>query len=201
MLVEINLLPKKERKNIAFLAVMLILLVCMAAAGGFLAWKYTHLQSAGTQLAISINETKANRLLKEKEAGAAQSNQSLQQLQSAIQWMEDYPIATVPILTELTSALPKRGFIQNFQYTDERKVMLIIQFDESSQAAFYLNRLTNELPIIDGAKLIAVEAHELKKGEDEELDKAEKIMPRYLATFELEIDGAEVKKLAKEGEK
>ncbi len=201
MLVEINLLPKKEPRNIAFLVIMSVLIAGGIAAGGFLLWKYTNLQSERTQLEISINETKAGRLLKEKEAGTRQSNQGVQQLQSAIEWMEHYPISTVPILNELTSALPKRGFIQGFQYTEEQKAVLIVQFDESSEAAFYLSRLNNELSIVKDAKLMVVEAQELKNEKTEELDETEKVLPRYLATFELEIDGEEVKKLAKEEEK
>lgn len=200
MLVEINLLPKKEPRNLAFLVIMLVLIAGGLAAGGFLVWKYTNLQSERTQLEISINETKADRLLKEKEAGTRQNHQGLQQLQAAIEWMEHYPVSTVPILNELTSGLPKRGFIQGFQYTEEQKAVLIVQFDESSEAAFYLSRLNNELSIIKGAKLTAVEARELKNENTEEFDETEKVLPRYLATYELEIDGEEVKKLAKEEE-
>jgi type IV pilus assembly protein PilN len=50
---------------------------------------------------------------------------------------------TVPILRELSSLIPERGFFKAYSYNDAGEQTLTVQFDTNREAAYYLGRLKN----------------------------------------------------------
>lgn len=141
MLVEINLLPQREPKKIVFLVVLSSLLAIMALVGMFYFWQI-HLTSneiASLDRQITMTEKVAE--TNNKQTITVESQSSVSKLKSAIDWANNYPIQTIPVMRELTSLLPERGFIQNFGYTEDGTVILTVQFDSAIEAAYFLNSL------------------------------------------------------------
>jgi thiol:disulfide interchange protein len=86
-----------------------------------------------------------------------EANSSVSQLKSAIEWANDYPIQTIPVMRHLTSLLPERGFIQSFAYTEAGTITLTVQFDSAREAAYFLDNL-NESKWIEESSLSSLSA-------------------------------------------
>ncbi|MFP3422721.1 fimbrial assembly protein, partial [Bacillus sp. SIMBA_161] len=75
------------------------------------------------------------------ELEARQGMNEEQQLQATVEWAESYQFDTIPLLEELVSLLPARGFFQTFSYIGLDQAQLVVQFDSSREAAYYLAQL------------------------------------------------------------
>ncbi|MED3822561.1 hypothetical protein P4561_02300 [Priestia flexa] len=106
---------------------------------------------------------------------------------------------TVPIIKEFTAALPDRGFLKRFAYSAENETVEIqIQFDEQRQSSYYLSRLKNDVSIVKDAQVLTVEAEKSEKeNEDKTIQSEESIIPRYVATYSVQIDRKAVGNLVK----
>ncbi|XXM72265.1 PilN domain-containing protein [Lysinibacillus sphaericus] len=193
-LIDINLLPQKEKKQKAFTysAAGTAGLVVLIALFMLLTWKSTITETKRTEAELEtakkIIEVQQTKVL------GAESSGSVDQLNKAVQEMLDYPVKTVPLLNELISLLPDRGFFNEFEYADRTVINTIVQFDSSREAAFYLSRLKT-LEWIKEADIIEITTEEAGENEDE------KILPRYLASYELHIDQGKLEELlSQEGE-
>ena len=89
---------------------------------------------------------------KQKNSGKNESQMSITLLKNAVEWANNYPIQTIPVMQHLTGLLPERGFIQTFGYTEAGTVTLSVQFDSSREAAYFFDNL-NESDWIDEASL------------------------------------------------
>ncbi len=194
MLVEINLLPQKERNNKSLLLLAIISSIILLIGGFFTFWlngtyvkKLASIeeQIATTEQLVAINQQKVT---------SDGSSESVTQLENMVEWAHQYPIKTVPVLNKLTELLPERGFIQTFQYEETGMVLLSVQFESTREAAYYLNTLLQS-EWIEDAKLNAVNADtqffDKQVGEsepDETKLKNEKYVPRYIAEFEVKLN-------------
>jgi Tfp pilus assembly protein PilN len=161
MLVEINLLPQKEPKkfNILYLSTIIVIFVLV---GGIYYWQ---IQTAKTDVEALDEQITATKKITEKEeskANVTEVSQSSNTLKTAVDWARDYPVPTIPVMKELTSLLPGRGFIQSFAYAEAGTVTLTVQFDSSREAAFFLNSLKASEWIKD-ASLSSLNAVEKKE--------------------------------------
>ncbi|WP_110111495.1 hypothetical protein [Bacillus sp. CGMCC 1.16541] len=204
MLAEINLLPRKEPKSPAFLILMIGLLLLFISISSFLGWKYMSLQEEKQVTETAISDVKVEQATLQAKVVQSTDTEAVQQLQTAIEWVNRYPVKTVPIVDTLTKSLPKRGFIREFAYTSELVVQVAIQFDESREAAYFLSRLKVETPIVKEAKILSVETFEVDEGDKEEerqqFEEKEQVMPRYVALYQIEMNRDEIDKLMKEEE-
>ncbi|WP_335546645.1 PilN domain-containing protein [Neobacillus drentensis] len=141
MLVDINLLPQKEPKKISFLITLSCLLALIILIGGFYFWKTQILKDELTSLDKQITMTKQIAEKQDKKSETVASADSVSQLKSAIDWVNEYPIQTIPVMRHLTALLPERGFIQSFGYTESGSVAISVQFDSAREAAFFLDSL------------------------------------------------------------
>ncbi|WP_226667196.1 hypothetical protein [Metabacillus litoralis] len=189
MLAEINLLPQKQKRDYTNLIIAILLLVIIITA-------VTIILSLGNQKnkEISALEQEYTLVQKQTEVLQQQANQSnensaVDELEKAIIWSEKYPVNFVPILNELTKILPEKGYFYGLDYADSSSLELLIQFESSREAAFYLSRL-KELDILETVKLTKVETVPLQD-EDE-------TVPRYLATYQLLIDRTVLKAIQEE---
>ncbi|MFS0780749.1 PilN domain-containing protein [Bacillus sp. 1P06AnD] len=185
MLVEINLLPKKEPKNILFAILIAVVGLFFAAGCVYLYWTLNNNQQKVEHLEHQIQSVQQLAVLEQKKQGEEQKKDSLSELQALIDWSEKYPVKTVPLIRELVALLPERGFFMAFSYTADGSVQLTVQFDSSSQSAQYLNELLHSKWIAD-AKLsslstsaaikdsaLETKSNEKPEGEKDESDKAE----------------------------
>ncbi|MGR3765213.1 hypothetical protein [Rossellomorea sp. NS-SX7] len=193
-LIDINLLPHKEKKRNAFTYSVTgtILFIILLAALMLLSWQNTLTETERTDAEIDTTK-KIIEVQQTKVLGAEASN-SIGALNKAVQDMVDYPVKTVPLLNELISLLPERGFIRELEYSDRTIINVAVQFDSSREAAFYLSRLKNVDWIKEG-EILEITTEEV--GESDEED----ILPRYLAMYALHLDSDKLSALlSEEGE-
>ncbi|MGI2326465.1 PilN domain-containing protein [Planococcus sp. YIM B11945] len=190
MLVDINLLPQKERDRPVMLFAALGILVV-----AILIWAiFFFMSQSQTNEQTKIN-AEASQVAVEQAAIREQLEASVgmneeQQLKATVDWAEGYQFDTIPLLKDLVSRLPERGFFDSFSFTKPNEGVLTIQFDTAREAAYYLTQLKAS-ELLASVKLDSVTNEELTLAEDEtdeDLDTdEEKIIenPRYLATYSL----------------
>lgn len=197
MLIDINLLPKKEKKNFS-LSIMMILLAVLFFIGTGLSFYYGNsLKSEAEQLSAKISQVNENLRLEQEEVAKVQATNSLQELKQAVEWADTYPIKSVPVLQHLTSLLPERGFIQQYTYSEEGTIQLTIQFDTSREAAYFLNWLTDS-EWIEEANIVSLGLGINPPGTTEEdiEDSIEtEYVPRYIGQYDIRLEREKVKEL------
>lgn len=184
MLIDVNLLPKKEPKNIVLLVSFLLLFALMLAGGVFF---YFSVQQANEQVGALTQQLKQLRALEAAEQQKLQNVQSqneVQELKKTVEWAQQYPLKTVRLLRELAKQLPERGFFMNFSYTEDGAVKITVQFDTSEDAAYYLKRLEASAFIADVQLKSVTTASAQNEDKTEERD----VLPRYLAQYELHVN-------------
>ncbi|WP_018660971.1 PilN domain-containing protein [Heyndrickxia acidiproducens] len=162
MLVDINLLPKKELKNIALLFWGGILIVAVII---FLIVFYFALHAAKQELdstSQKIRQVESAQAIEQAKQKSNTNAQDLQKLEAAVNWANDYPVKAVPILEQLTTLLPKYGYIRQFSCS-ETSAEATIQFDSNDEAAYYLKRL-NDSKYFSDAVLTSIQTEEMQSG-------------------------------------
>ena len=193
MLVDINLLQKKEKKASFFLIFILVGVIVLVAAGIF-AWKMYQTQVAKEkQLETVLSQYKEEKVLKEQSLSKAASDNGVEQLKAAIAWAEETDTSTSFLLQHITSLLPERGYFMNFSFAEGKTADLSIQFDSSREAAFYLKSLQNS-PYINEAELLSIETESISSEED--TVEEENVLPRYMASYRFVVN----EKALQEGE-
>ncbi|NKE06389.1 hypothetical protein GWK17_13075 [Bacillus selenatarsenatis] len=190
MLVEINLLPKKEHKKSSSLmtALLILALLSVSATIAFIQGNSYDNKMASIDKQIETVQ-KLNEAQQAKIAKGDTGNSSLK-LQEAVKWAEQSPMETVPLLRNVIAQLPERGFIKNFEYSNSNFVLITIQFDASRDAAYYLSTLKGSDWVEKVSLLNVIAVQEAESSEstmnatDSEKDE-EKTLPRYTAEYEL----------------
>ncbi|MDP4084555.1 MAG: hypothetical protein Q8934_08045 [Bacillota bacterium] len=214
MLVEINLLPKNEPKKFGFILVFSLIILLAMLTATFYIWQIhltkTNIQSTENQISL-IQKVTDNQ---SKQASAAVSTNSVDQLKNGIKVMNNLRIPTIPVMRHLTSLLPQRGFIQSFQYADTGTLTLTVQFDSESEAANYLDWL-NHSKWIEDAILTSLNANSndatasgattVNSSLDNNMNSTantngtvtksnSNLMPRYVGQFDIKFNKEFVKK-------
>lgn len=222
MLVDINLLPKKQIKNRAMFVVIIFILVIALACTTYVLTEQNKMNAEKQRLSSKLTTLETERITLEQMISQGEGSNSVIKLDQTVKWADDYFVETVPLIQHLSSLLPERGFIQSFNYTGEGAVSYIVQFDSSTEVAYYLARL-KESPYLVDSKVNSITADQL---EDElptvteeiitdpftgvetvmttitppaATEVAEVVLPRYSAQFELTLNQEQLKKLQKEG--
>lgn len=157
MLVEINLLPQKEPKKIGFIITLSCLVALFVLVGAYSLWQTNSTKSVIASLDRQITMIKKIAEKENNNTETVEATSSVSQLKSAIEWANDYPIQTIPVMRHLTSLLPERGFIQSFAYTEAGTISLSVQFDSAREAAYFLDNL-NESKWIEESSLSSLAA-------------------------------------------
>ncbi|MFT9599052.1 hypothetical protein [Mesobacillus sp.] len=198
MLVEINLLPKKERRKSSQLIIAAIILILIAITISII---YFQGRSYGNEMELIDKKIstlqKLNNVQQEKLAEENAGN-SVIKLQEAVQWIEQYPVQTVPIMQNIISLLPERGFIQSFEYSNMDSILVTIQYDAARDAAFYLSSL-KQSEWVREAELMNVVAAEIEEEAGLSDDSEVEILPRYSAAYKIVFNPDLFKPAAVEG--
>jgi type IV pilus assembly protein PilN len=189
MLVDINLLSDKERDRPAFVvaAIALILFgLVTAIVFYFLGNTYSNKQQV---LAAQSAEVVSQQAAIQEQMVTTAALSDTQKLQKTVEWAEAYQYDTLPLIRELTSLLPERGFFLSFSFSTSNQVTITTQFDTSRDTAFYLTQLKASDMITDvvlssvSYQPLTEEAVEETDGTVTEAEPTEEIMPRYLASY------------------
>lgn len=187
MLVDINLLPQKERDRPAFLvAAISILLVAIVIWAVFFFMARANVADQAEYLAESEQIAAEQAILRAEVEQSAGLNEE-QQLKATVDWAVNYQFDTVPLLNEMVATLPQRGFFNSFSYIEPNQATLTLQFDTTREAAYYLAQLkASELVASVTLDSVANQAVETVAVEGEEIDEqAIQENPRYLATYSI----------------
>ena len=186
MLVDINLLPEKEKRRSVLLMAALAIL-----GAAVLFWVALFILSNSLSKETVTLEQQVASLQESQEAirsdiHLSESGDSRKQLASTVDWAEAYQFDTVPLLHDLIRLLPKRGFFQTFDFTGPNLATVLVQFDTKADAAYYFARL-QAAPSISTISLESVTIDEMS---DDETNHSSDILPRYMATYTIEfVDG------------
>ncbi|MDR4889112.1 hypothetical protein RGU12_16495 [Fredinandcohnia sp. QZ13] len=219
MLVNINLLPRKEFINRAKLLLLIMMISVVLIGCLLLLIQYKRATTLEEQLTKQINTLQETREAEEQKIDSANQSNNLINLEKIVEWADSYFVETVPILNHLTTLLPERGFVQNFSYTEDGIVTLEVQFDTNTENAHYLALLTDS-PLIKSAQLLTVsttpitdtdegtdtstEVTETNNNAKEneattdnkiETEQNNNILPRYYAQYEIIFDKSAIKSM------
>lgn len=207
MLVDINLLPQKERDRPASVVAAIAILLLGIIIWAVFAFLASGQEKETTALAAQSAQVAAEQAAVRQQLEAVQGMNEEQQLKVTVDWAESYQFDTLPLLDELVSKLPARGFFDSFSYTGLDQATLTVQFDTAREAAYYLAQLkTSEL--LESATLDSV-AQEALETESAETADGEAVIvdedapvenPRYLASYTLIFVDGRVPALTPEGE-
>ncbi|WP_142919139.1 PilN domain-containing protein [Peribacillus saganii] len=198
---DINLLPQKEKKRSTTLFFVFAFLLIVFAAGAYSWFLYKQLAQENIRLEQQLAYTQKLREVQANTKVESAGQTAAKQLETAIQWAEEYPVSTYLILRHFASLLPERGFILTFSYEDSGNAQCSVQFDSSREAAFYLKSLTDS-KLIKEAKLnslVTEGTEEENRAQTGTAGNIETPLPRYIAQYSLTIDKAELKKAEEEG--
>ncbi|WP_442595252.1 PilN domain-containing protein [Neobacillus sp. D3-1R] len=195
MLIDINLLPKKEKKNFS-VAIILSLLSVLFIIGTSLTFYYGFvLKSQAQQLSLKNQQVTESLRQEQEQVEMAQSTNSVVELKKAVEWAQSYPIKSVPVLQHLTSLLPERGFIQQYSYSEDGKVLLTVQFDTSREAAYFLKWL-NDSKWIAEANILSLNLGSNNETNTEQTEVPQtEYVPRYIGSFDITLEREKVKEL------
>ncbi|PFA64565.1 hypothetical protein CN378_15400 [Bacillus sp. AFS015802] len=184
-LIDINLLPEKEKKSSLFIYSLAFILVLFFIGSLFFFFSLRNMQAETERTQDTISQTRLLMEVQQTKLLDAESTQGMKELEKTIAWMTDYPVDTVPVLNELISLLPSRGFIQTLEYSGRQSIIASIQFDSSREAAYYLHHLKDQEWITEG-EILEITTDSLTGEETDALESG--VVPRYLAEFSLTLD-------------
>lgn len=201
MLVDINLIPKKEKRNPRFFIYLILLLLIAAVAGVLFYWQYSIQKESVQRIDKQILQVReATATVEQNILNTQSSSNSITELHRVIDWADSFPIDTVFLLQHLTTLLPDRGFFDEFIYKEDASIELTIQFDTTRQSANYLTGLTKS-NLIASASLVSVKSDESGKTEDSNIDEdTSSYLPRYLAVYNIVLNQEALKEAVKEDE-
>ncbi|WP_243292064.1 hypothetical protein [Bacillus sp. FJAT-47783] len=192
MLIEINLLQKKEPKKPSFLFFIVILILFVASIGITFYYQYVHLQKEVVQIQNQVVTLEAERIeLEKKRKTVSTSNEeSIRQLESFVESAKSYQLNTIDLLNRLTAHLPPSSVFVEFHLA-ENIVTVSIQIEKEVDAGFYYRHLYDE-PWTDDVKLLQVEAIRTDETDNHNT------LSEYIATFEVTINKSALQQLKKE---
>jgi len=188
MLVDINLLPEKDRERstlllvaLAIIGVAIIIWLVFFLLAQSYAKQTTNLESQIVKLQKDQEEIKASLQVSEFAADK-------HALEATVSWAENFQYDTVPLLTGLIGLLPDRGFFDSFDFIAPNTAILIVQFNTTNEAAYYLTRLQaaefiNDITLESVTAEDVVSEEQAIDGIDIVEDKKIHRLPRYLAVY------------------
>ena len=191
MLVDINLLAEKERDRPAFIVAAILLIFIGLVVGLVLYFLGNSYENKQQVLIAQSVEVASQQAAIQEQMLTTEALNDTQKLQKTVDWAEAYQYDTLPLIRELTSLLPERGFFMNFSFTSPSEALIDVQFDTSREAAFYLTQLKSS-DMITAVTLSTLTYQPLAEEEDAEADgtastvaPVESVMPRYLASYSI----------------
>lgn len=180
MIVEINLLEEKEKRNIVpfligLVGIFLLLITFVTVSVQQQALKEQQ-QSIQQELQRIKKEQASYQAILQDETQAARHN-----LQETVGQVNQAIFPSVPLLERMIALLPDRGYFERYTYTEENNLELIVRFDSLQEVAAYTSELLQK-EYIDQVELNNITTEQLS----EQFDPLE-YRPRYIAEYQLDI--------------
>lgn len=189
MLVDINLLPKKEKKK-SYVWLFFILFLAVVALGSvYLFQLYNNQLATKQKLQSELTNLKVEKVTLESKAMKSESENAEEKLTAAIKWADENQYSTYSFLGKISSLLPERGFIMNFAFQNDGAAALSVQFDSTRESAFYLKSLS-KADFIKNVELVNIQTDKL---ESDTVVNNNEVLPRYTANYQLQVDTTKLK--------
>ncbi|TSB46238.1 hypothetical protein [Alkalicoccobacillus porphyridii] len=204
MLPEINLLPERYKRDVTPLLIAALTLILILISFIVLLLVYANIERERTAAVNEAAELQLQKIELEAEAGVIVSDLTPeQQLQDAVNQLDEYRVPTSEFTAELIRLLPDRGYFIRYFYQRDGLLEVTVSFDQMQEAAHYYDELFQH-PYVEAVRMndIGTEAvAEIEGDEDSPVVSQEQMMikPRYEATYEIALD-LEQTKLMEEGE-
>ncbi|WP_406944531.1 hypothetical protein ACJA3J_15270 [Halobacillus sp. SY10] len=180
MVVEINLLEQKEKRNILpYLVVAFFALLLLVLSIVFNAQK-SNLVEESSRLDEQISQVKV-----EQESFATTSGgegTEREQLNNSLEQLKGTVVPVIPVVEGLVSLLPERGFFESFALTGTSEITVNVRFDTIQEAAKYTNTLLQQSFISD-VELAGVDTDVVDDTED-----LYDYQPRYIASYYIVLE-------------
>lgn len=182
MLIDINLLPNKQKRSFSFMLIPISAGAVLFLVFGWMMYSSFQLKAEQETLTDRLEKTtELVAALQATEAGTVSSGQTLQEY---VDWLDGVQFSTVALLDDLVRRLPERGYFMNYEFDGSETVTLTVQFDQMKEVSQYLNEL-NESENVQTASLLTVSAADLT---EETVDNESRILPRYITDYEIVIN-------------
>lgn len=181
MIVEINLLEEKEKRNIVPFMIAFIGIILLLATVIVIGLQKQSLEAKQENIQQEIHGVQKKQ--SEYQAVLRDETQSdRKQLQQAVEQVEESVFPSVSLLERMISLLPERGYFERYIYTKNNNLQLVVRFDSLQEVAAYTNTLLQE-ESIQNVELGNITTEQL----NEQYDPLE-YRPRYIANYEVDID-------------
>lgn len=180
MVVEINLLEQKEKRNILpYLVVTFFAFFLLTLAIVFNTQK-SNLVEEAVRLDEQIVQVQAEQESFTTSSGGEGSGR--EELKTSLEQLKGTIVPTVPVVEGLVSLLPERGFFESFALTGTSEITVNVRFDSIQEAAKYTNILLQQSFISD-VELAGVETDVVDNTED-----LYDYQPRYIASYYIVLE-------------
>ncbi|MBO8157121.1 MAG: hypothetical protein H0Z32_11725 [Bacillaceae bacterium] len=179
MLVDINLLPKKESKGRLFYMLLVFLFITGGATGYVLFQEIGSVKQDVAELQSEIQDVQLEQARIQKKVDSQEDLKRFAGMENWINTIEQNRLSNVALIGVLSKLLPKQASFQLFSY-QEGTVTLEIQVNSEMDAAYYYEYLKRQ-PWTDEVKLLQVESSGDSLNGDVQTD-------IYRAFFEIKVN-------------
>ncbi|UTR11243.1 hypothetical protein MM300_02605 [Evansella sp. LMS18] len=183
MNIEINLLPEKPKRNLAFIIAAVSLFVASVLV---LVLGIFHYQNVQRELVWTENEISTVQQLQEIELSEDRHTPETADLEASVIYLEENQILASRVLSHLVSLLPEQGFFTSYEFSEAGIVTISAQFETQRGAASYLHHLTLS-ELTENAMLNEITTNDITADMEGELVTAE-YLPRYNADYTITMN-------------
>lgn len=184
MVVEINLLEQKDKRNILPYLIIGLFAVCLLFVFIFFTTERSQLGKESEAIQQEVEQVQSRQELLHQSSGGGSSREKLAQ---SVEELQSTMTPALPIIRELVSLLPARGFFETFTLTSSSEVSLVVRFDTMQEVAQFTNTLDQQ-EFVQRADLSSVEAEVVDDTEDP-FD----YEPRHIANYFVTLDESYLK--------
>lgn len=177
MIVEINLLEEKEKKNITPHFISLLTLLFIVGVGAILYLQKQELMDTKQALASQTTQLQAQQAQIQQVLNDKQLKQR-KQLASMVDLVENSLFPTISITEDMIALLPEHGYIEQYGFTNE-KLNLQVRLDTFQDISAFLNHL-QEKPYINEVNLTNISTEPMSQDSSKY-----NIRPRYHASYQV----------------
>ncbi len=196
MLVDINLLPQKEKKSLQSQVLIIILFILFVGATSWIGIDYYLTSSELAQKETALEQEKKLVEVQQQQLQGQNKNQTtIVPLMEKIDYVRAKDIEAVALLQHIVALLPERGYFLKYEYKDRSTISIEARFDTLEETSHYLYELTNS-KYLTQASIESMETtnfEELAAGED--MTQFEGFLPRYHAQYKLKFNHELIKEL------
>jgi type IV pilus assembly protein PilN len=195
MLVDINLLPVKEKKSLTSEILIIAIVTVMLGSFTWIGIDYYVSTSTLQEKESILQQEKL--LFQTEQKKQDQLNQVIDSapLVEKIEYIHGKKIAAKDLLNHLVALLPERGYFMKYEYRDRTSIVIEAQFDTLADTTHYLHELTNS-PFLAQASIENMETtnfEEVEEGKD--MTAFENILPRYRGQYKVEFQKEKILEL------